>query len=514
MKFTLFILLFLIVTQYSYAQSVQKLYNKVFAFYEKKEFEKAIELGNAILTDSIRLNSILKSEKENDIYYLYNVSYLIYYIYNDTTNSFFNSDLALGYLELSKQYLEIIFAKSSTLKDMLQSRYDSINIWLNKKNKISNVKKINNNQSEPDIMEILITGQGETIEIAKQNALRNAIEQAFGTFVSSKSEMLNDSLIKDEILSLSNGNIQKYDVISEIQIPDGSYMTSLKAVVSLKKLTSFVESKGGIVDLKGGVFSYNVKKEEFYNKTEFEALEAFVNTRLKNQIFYDYTIESKPPKVDGDGYSIDIEVGINANNNLFSFFSELFNFLENISLNSASIEFRKESNLPVFQIEVFKGVSYFIRNSKSFDLISNIDKLLYLKLGDFNIITNPKYNVPSSDFLIKSKVVANNFIIIKRERSPNPGVYWSWLPYEYSSKSEYYNENSYYKKNSIVITTSFLKNIPKQSELNRYSDHMSSIINNNRVDFNLIIGCKLFFTRNDFEKLNSIEVSPVLNNLN
>jgi hypothetical protein len=48
--------------------------------------------------------------------------------------------------------------------------------------------------------------------------LRSAIEQAFGAFISSKTEILNDNLVKDEIVSVSNGNIQKFEVLSEAQI--------------------------------------------------------------------------------------------------------------------------------------------------------------------------------------------------------------------------------------------------------------------------------------------------------
>jgi hypothetical protein len=51
---------------------------------------------------------------------------------------------------------------------------------------------------------LIVSGQGKTQEEAKLNALRGAIEQAFGAFISSKTEILNDRLIKDEIISLSN----------------------------------------------------------------------------------------------------------------------------------------------------------------------------------------------------------------------------------------------------------------------------------------------------------------------
>jgi hypothetical protein len=356
---------------------------------------------------------------------------------------------------------------------------------------------------------LVVSGQGKTQDEAKQNALRSAIEQAFGTFISSKTEILNDNLVKDEIVSVANGNIKKYYVISEVQIPEGGYATSLKVTVSVTKLTSFVESKGGVIDLRAGEFSYNVKKEELYTNTEFKALQTFITTRLRSQIFYDYTIISKSPKVDGDSYSIELEIGIKANNNLFSFFSDFYNLLKNISLDETNMNFRKESNLTVYKIKVKDGASYYLRNKLSFDLISNIDKFLFLKSGDFNLNTKPRFQVPNAEFLIKSKVVVNNFIIINRKESPNPGVYWSWLPYRYSTGFRViYDRWSGGEENSIELTDYFLKKIPKQSELNNY---MSSVYDG-RIDYNLVIGCKLSFTRSDFEKLEFVEVFPILNN--
>ena len=110
---------------------------------------------------------------------------------------------------------------------------------------------------------ITTIGSGATPEVAKQNALRNAIEQAFGTFISSNTEILNDELIKDEIVSVANGNIQNYEVISETEIPDIGYATTIKATVSVSKLTSFVESKGMEVEIQGGLFAENIKLKQF-----------------------------------------------------------------------------------------------------------------------------------------------------------------------------------------------------------------------------------------------------------
>ena len=64
------------------------------------------------------------------------------------------------------------------------------------------------------IDEVTLTtmGDGATLEEAKNNALRNALEQAYGAFMSSSSIILNDELTKDEIVSVTSGNIKNYKI--------------------------------------------------------------------------------------------------------------------------------------------------------------------------------------------------------------------------------------------------------------------------------------------------------------
>jgi len=138
---------------------------------------------------------------------------------------------------------------------------------------------------------LVVSGQGQTQDAAKQSALRNAIEQAFGTFISSNTEILNDELVKDEIVSVSNGNIQKFEILSEVKIPDGEYSTTLKATVSVSKLITFAESKGVEVEFKGGLFAINVKQQIFNEENEKKVVNdmLFVIRKIMNKSM-DYSL--------------------------------------------------------------------------------------------------------------------------------------------------------------------------------------------------------------------------------
>ncbi len=55
-----------------------------------------------------------------------------------------------------------------------------------------------NAQDEKTVI-LVVSGQGKTQDEAKQVALRSAIEQAFGAFISSKTEILNDNLVHNAL---------------------------------------------------------------------------------------------------------------------------------------------------------------------------------------------------------------------------------------------------------------------------------------------------------------------------
>jgi len=143
---------------------------------------------------------------------------------------------------------------------------------------------------------IKVTGSGKTLDAAKQAALRSAIEQTFGTFISAKTDILNDQVVSDQITSVLNGNIQKYDVLNETQLPSGDWATTLNASVSISKLTSFVQAKGVTVEIKGGLFAVNIKQQVLNEQSEVLVIQnmMFLLQELMLQAF-DYSIESAQP---------------------------------------------------------------------------------------------------------------------------------------------------------------------------------------------------------------------------
>ena len=133
--------------------------------------------------------------------------------------------------------------------------------------------------AQDNTIRLTVSGEGATKEEATANALRSAIEQAFGTFVSANTQILNDEIVKDEIATISSGNIQEYSELGCITMPDGSKSVSLSATVSIGNLISYAKSKGSSAEFAGAVFAMNMKMRKLNAENEKKAVE-----HLRNQI--------------------------------------------------------------------------------------------------------------------------------------------------------------------------------------------------------------------------------------
>ena len=88
-------------------------------------------------------------------------------------------------------------------------------------------------QSAGNEVVILVKGSGNSVEIAKQNALRSALEQVYGAFFTAKTEIFNDQVIVDQMISISSGNIKSFKILSEDVLPDGRFSLTIQAFLSI-----------------------------------------------------------------------------------------------------------------------------------------------------------------------------------------------------------------------------------------------------------------------------------------
>lgn len=87
--------------------------------------------------------------------------------------------------------------------------------------------------SVKDVVTVVVTGAGTTEEEAIRDAKRKACEKGGGTFIYSQSKAKDFVLIKDTILTRSNGFVQKFEVLKKGE-EDGIHRIEAKVVVSVK----------------------------------------------------------------------------------------------------------------------------------------------------------------------------------------------------------------------------------------------------------------------------------------
>ena len=135
-------------------------------------------------------------------------------------------------------------------------------------------------ENPKDEIALTVSADGATKEEATKIALRSAIEQAYGAFVSANTTILNDEMVKDEIVTISNGNIKSYQEVASALLPNGRTTVTLNAIVSISKLTSYAQSKGATTEFAGATFAMNVKMMELNKKNEMKALDNLI-TQIK-----------------------------------------------------------------------------------------------------------------------------------------------------------------------------------------------------------------------------------------
>ena len=146
-------------------------------------------------------------------------------------------------------------------------------------------------QSQDDIT-LVVSGQGSTKEEATANALRSAIEQAYGVLVSANTQILNDDVMKDEIATVASGNVKSYEELSCMAMADGSMSVTLSATVSISNLITYAKSHGSSAEFAGQTFAMNMKMRKLNTENEYKSLLA-----LKEQVAmlarhcFDYKIE-------------------------------------------------------------------------------------------------------------------------------------------------------------------------------------------------------------------------------
>jgi len=143
---------------------------------------------------------------------------------------------------------------------------------------------------------VIVEGYGATVESAQANAGKAAVSQVVGMYTVSSSAVKNRQLIKDEVLSYSNGYIKTFQVI-DTKKESGLYIVEAKVEVELGKLTQIL-GKLNIALKNVGNIDFKVKtKQAFSSTNNFKKMvdEIVLNPIIIDQSAYSLYIHSIEP---------------------------------------------------------------------------------------------------------------------------------------------------------------------------------------------------------------------------
>jgi hypothetical protein len=159
---------------------------------------------------------------------------------------------------------------------------------------------------------IIASGSAFTKEKAIFSALRYALEKGAGVYISSKTIIQNDQLVFDEVASLSNGTISKYEIIeSSFSEKFKEHQVTISATIEVGKFVNLIKSKGVNVAFEGASFAQNVKMHEYYKAEEPKILAHFFDQYGWEEIFqlFDKKLIADEPKL-YNFKSSDFQIGL------------------------------------------------------------------------------------------------------------------------------------------------------------------------------------------------------------
>lgn len=263
---------------------------------------------------------------------------------------------------------------------------------------------------------LIVTSDGHSKDDATKNALRAAVEQTYGVFISSNTSLLNDELTKDDIATVASGNIKKYNEIAHSS-SDGNHIVTLEVTVSKVKLLSYAKSKGGECELDGASLYADIQLQQLYKKNEeklFENLIAEIEPMFHRG--YDYKLDLK--QVGKSSNSIDFECKITAVLNETGAFAwkKLMDCLKTVGKKDDSNKFRlfppmSEPELEtefVNRIRIYNGSTaysgsdlygdiFFLRSQVSADLINRLLENIKTTITDVSLnLAGEKFDISNS----------------------------------------------------------------------------------------------------------------------
>ena len=261
---------------------------------------------------------------------------------------------------------------------------------------------------------LICYGEGATHEEAIRNAIRNALEQTYGTLVSSNTKIVNDELISDEIASMSRGCVEQY---KELWFADDKVKrVAIQAIVSPEKLFSYVKNQGMSTNVNGASFAMNIKLTELkLENAQFAMKHLMEELLLYADKMYDYQILiDEPYPFENDLANVDVVISCKANANTVTFYQKYRKTVNAIieSLGSTKINNSQKNATIARQIDQYDAYIKMLPElfCMQFKVRDNIGGLVTTSIGK---AVQESFNVPRDSMSVGRQLGNQALIFLK-----------------------------------------------------------------------------------------------------
>ena len=251
---------------------------------------------------------------------------------------------------------------------------------------------------------LVTSGTGTTKEEATKNALRSAIEQAFGTFVSANTTVVNDDNVKDEIVTITSGNIKSYDEINSRQVSgqDGNkFEVTVHAVVSIDNLVRFAQNHGMSAELAGQTFAMNIKIAQLNRDNENAALRHLIIQlyEIAKLGLYDFSIKVQEPAMEDGAAVVEVFVIPTPNANYRAYVELAKKTISSLSMSSTEYNNALSSGMGAYvcgwkdksineRTGLISDTDFFVQGKGEFRLRNNVNEFNASTVNEWFEITN------------------------------------------------------------------------------------------------------------------------------
>jgi hypothetical protein len=204
---------------------------------------------------------------------------------------------------------------------------------------------------------VITSGYGKNPDEALTQALRNAVEEAVGTYMTSTTRIENDELIEDKVLSLSRGFIKDFKKLSEMKVEDETKVT-ISAIVTEDQIIETLTASGVEVKISGGLMFAQFMDMKQQMEDEANLVASLFKDPPENSPF-DLEISYSNPVEKDDKYNIELEVTAKINENYNILLQNLKRILDEIAFDYSDIQFASlEQSRPLSQDEFETNSEY------------------------------------------------------------------------------------------------------------------------------------------------------------